>query len=421
MSGVQWADTAIWWHVYPLGFVGADQQGNQSGEVAHELSRVTAWLDDLLDLGCNGLLLGPVFASGSHGYDTVDHLRLDPRLGDDADADALFAACRERGIRVLLDGVFNHVGRGHPWWQEAVAAGPGSAAAARFATGPGSRSVDGLEVQVFEGHEGLVVLDHDHPEVVATVSDVMAHWLGRGVDGWRLDAAYAVPPAFWRTTVGPVRERFPGAWFVGEVIHGDYVRYVAESGLDSVTQYELWKAVRSSIEERNWFELAWALQRHDEFAAAFLPLTFVGNHDVTRVASAIGDPRHVGHAAAVLCFVAGSPAVYAGDERGLTGAKEERAGGDDAVRPEFPRDPGDWPRNELFHRHQEAISFRRRHPWLAHARVAASELSNESVLLTATGPGGERAELALNLSDEGVVLGGRPVPAHGWVLSPQPG
>jgi cyclomaltodextrinase len=123
----------------------------------------------------------------------------------------------------------------------------------------------------------------------------------------------------------------------------------------------------------------------------------------------------------VLCFVAGSPAVYAGDERGLTGTKEERAGGDDAVRPEFPRDPGDWPRTELFHRHQEAIAFRRRHPWLAHARVAASELTNDSVLLTATGPVGERAELALNLSDEPVVLAGRPVPAHGWVLWPRAG
>jgi len=129
MSGArQWADTAIWWHVYPLGFVGADTTTNPHGVVVHELPRVTAWLDDLLALGCNGLLLGPVFDSETHGYDTIDHLRIDPRLGDDADADALFAACRERGIRVLLDGVFNHVGRSHPWWREAVEAGPGSPA-----------------------------------------------------------------------------------------------------------------------------------------------------------------------------------------------------------------------------------------------------------------------------------------------------
>ncbi len=415
-AGPRWVDTAIWWHAYPLGFVGADTTANAHDEVSHELGRVTAWLDDLLDLGCNGLLLGPIFDSESHGYDTVDHLSIDPRLGDGTDAEALFRACRERGIRVLLDGVFNHVGRSHPWWQEAVAAGPGSPAAARFATGEGARPVDGLEVQVFEGHENLVVLDHEHSEVVSAVSDAMAHWLERGIDGWRLDAAYAVPPAFWRTTVGPLRERFPEAFFVGEVIHGDYVGYVEESGLDSVTQYELWKAIRSSIEERNWFELAWSLQRHDEFAEAFLPLTFVGNHDVTRLASAITDQRHVTHAVAVLFFVAGTPTVYAGDERGLTGTKEDRAGGDDAVRPEFPRSPRDWPPDEVYHRHQEAISFRRRNPWLARARVAASQLSNESVLLVATGPDGEHAELALNLSEEPVVLGGEPVAAHSWSL-----
>jgi cyclomaltodextrinase / maltogenic alpha-amylase / neopullulanase len=174
--------------------------------------------------------------------------------------------------------------------------------------------------------------------------------------------------------------------------------------------------VRNSIEERNWFELAWSLQRHDEFAAAFLPMTFIGNHDVTRVASAISDPRHVAHAVAVLFLVAGTPAVYSGDERGLTGIKEERAGGDDAVRPEFPRSPADWPRNEMFHRYQEAISFRRRNPWLAHARVTASQLSNESVLLTATGSGGERARLALNLSDKLVDLGGLEVQPHAWLL-----
>ncbi|MFL6154048.1 MAG: alpha-amylase family glycosyl hydrolase [Ornithinibacter sp.] len=415
-AGRRWVDTAIWWHAYPLGFVGADTTTNPHGAVTHQLGRITAWLDDLLDLGCNGLLLGPIFDSESHGYDTVDHLRVDPRLGDDADADALFRACRERGIRVLLDGVFNHVGRTHPWWREAMRAGPGSPAAARFATGAGSRTVDGLEVQVFEGHDSLVVLNHENAEVAAAVTDVMAHWLARGIDGWRLDAAYAVPAAFWRTTIGPLRERFPEAWFVGEVIHGDYVGYVEESGLDSVTQYELWKAIRSSIEERNWFELAWSLRRHDEFAEAFLPMTFVGNHDVTRLASAITDQRHVTHAVAVLLFVPGTPAVYAGDERGLRGTKEDRAGGDDAVRPEFPRSPGDWPRTEVFHRHQEAISFRRRNPWLARARVSTSQLVNESVLLTATGRDGEHAELALNLSDEPVVLGGEPVPAHSWAL-----
>lgn len=410
MNDRNWADSAIWWHAYPLGFVGADTTHNPHGSVAHTLPRLIGWLDELLALGANGLLLGPVFDSETHGYDTIDHRRIDPRLGDDADVDALIAACRQRGIRVLFDGVFNHVGRAHPWWREAVEAGPGSAAADRFAAG--DRVIDGLSVTAFEGHDALVTLNHENPKVRAMVQSAMVHWLERGIDGWRLDAAYAVAPEFWRAVIGPLRERFPAAWFVGEVIHGDYADYVAESGLDSVTQYELWQATRNSIQERNLFELDWTLQRHNEFSAAFLPMTFIGNHDVTRLASAIEDERHRGHALAVLMFVAGTPSIYAGDEHGLLGVKEERAGGDDAIRPAFPAQP--WPRNPVFHAHQAAIAFRRQHPWLAHATVTSAELANESALLVATGSEGQRAVLALNLSDAAVVLDGIRTDAHSW-------
>lgn len=409
-----WPQTALWWHVYPLGFVGADTTGNDlAGPVEHRLERITAWLDELVAIGLNGLLLGPVFASQTHGYDTVDHFRIDPRLGDDSDVDALIAACRERGIRVLLDGVFNHVGRDHPWWREAVEGGPDSAAAARFARGADAREVDGLPVDVFEGHDALVVLNHQHPEVIELVSGAMAHWLDRGVDGWRLDAAYAVPPLFWRSTIEPLRERFPDAWFVGEVIHGDYAQYVEESGLDSVTQYELWKALRSSLQERNLFELDWSLQRHNSFVEHFLPMTFLGNHDVTRIASAVDDERNHAAAIALLCFVSGAPSVYAGDERGLEAIKEERAGGDDAIRPEFPADPGDWPENAYSAAYRDAIAFRRQHPWLATARIRTEQLENTAALFIAEGGDGQRATLAVNLGDETLQLGGAEVAAHG--------
>ena len=409
-----WPQTALWWHVYPLGFVGADTAGAPlSSPVEHRLDRITAWLDELVALGLNGLLLGPIFASQTHGYDTVDHLRIDPRLGDDADFDALIAACRERGVRVLLDGVFNHVGREHPWWREAVEAGPDSGAAARFSRGADAREVDGLAVDVFEGHDSLVVLNHQHPEVVELVEVAMAHWLERGVDGWRLDAAYAVPPLFWRSTIDPLRERFPDSWFVGEVIHGDYDEYVRESGLDSVTQYELWKALRSSVQEQNLFELDWSLQRHNDFAEHFLPMTFLGNHDVTRIASAIDDERNHVIAIAMLFFFSGAPSVYAGDERGLEALKEERAGGDDDIRPEFPRDPKEWPENAYSQAHRDAIAFRRQHPWLATARIRTEELANTAALFIAEGSEGERALLAVNLGDDSVQLGGRSVEGHG--------
>ena len=161
----------------------------------------------------------------------------------------------------------------------------------------------------------------------------MAHWLGRGADGWRLDAAYAVPQQFWAAALPTVRERHPDAWFVGELIHGDYAAVVDAAGFDSATQYELWKAIWSSLNDGNFFELDWALQRHNEFLASFAPLTFIGNHDVTRIASRLENPDHLAHALVILLTVGGVPSVYAGDEFGFRGVKEERYGGDDAVRP----------------------------------------------------------------------------------------
>lgn len=395
-----WIDHAIWWHVYPLGFMGAPSAARTPDEpVQHRFAHLTAWLDYAVELGCNGLVLGPVFASASHGYDTIDHLRIDPRLGDDDDFDAFVEAARERGVRLVLDGVFNHVGRDHPRVVQALAEGPDSAAGGwlRWRTG-----IDGVgEPEVFEGHGALVALNHDNPDVADHVADVMTHWLARGVDGWRLDAVYAVPAAFWQRVLPPVRAAYPEAWVLGEMIHGDYAGYVAESGVDSVTQYELWKALWSSIVDLNLFELAWALQRHDAFAARFLPYTFVGNHDVTRLASTVTDSRHVTHALAVLFFVAGTPSVYAGDEQGFRGIKEERVGGDDAIRPAFPAAPSNlapdgWP---LYREHQRLIGFRRRYPWLAHARLEVVHVENERLVLAARSPEGERLVLTLNLGE----------------------
>src|SRR4051794_1006846 len=140
----------------------------------------------------------------------------------------------------------------------------------------------------------------------------MSHWLARGADGWRLDAAYAVAPAFWKAVTSRVRQVHPDAWIVGEVIHGDYAAIVADGGLDSVTEYELWKSIWGSLNDRNFFELSWTLGRHDGLVDSFVPLTFVGNHDVTRLPSKLDDVRHLPHALAVLFTVSGTPSIYAG-------------------------------------------------------------------------------------------------------------
>ena len=406
-----WSDQAIFWQVYPLGFTGAPPTAG-GAPVRHRLRGLEPWLDYAVELGCSGLMLGPIFASETHGYDTVDHFRIDPRLGDDADFDSLAGKARERGLRLVLDGVFNHVGRSF------------QADESWFARGP-----EGY--RVFEGHDRLVALDHEEPAVRRHVAAVLNHWLDRGAAGWRLDAAYAVPAEFWRSVLPEVRERHPDAWFAGEVIHGDYAGYVAASGLDSVTQYELWKAIWSSLNDRNLFELAWALERHGEMLATFAPLTFVGNHDVTRIATRLGDDRHLGHALAVLMTVGGVPSVYYGDEQAFRGLKEEREGGDDAVRPAFPGDPGGlapdgW---ETYRLHQRLIGLRRRHPWLVRARTTVEHLANETAVLR-TGAGGDEIVTLLNLGDRphrfpidtSRVTAAEPrdaddpalVPAHGW-------
>ena len=401
-----WPAHAIWWHVHPISFTGAEPTA-QAAPPAHRLGRIEAWLDYLVDLGANGLALGPVFASESHGYDTVDHFRIDPRLGTEEDFGHLAARCRERGVRLLLDGVFNHVGRGFPAFQDVLAHGRSSAYASWFvldfpADGR-DEGPDGVRYADFEGSRNLVALNHAEPAVQDYVTDVMRYWLDRGADGWRLDAAYAVPSAFWRTVTDRVRPDHPDAWLVGEFLHGDYVAAVRDGGLDSVTQYELWKAIWSSLNDRNFFELAWALGRHNEFAGAFLPMTFIGNHDVTRIASRLGDLRHLPHALAVLFTVAGSPSVYAGDEQAFRGVKYDRAGGDEEVRPAFPATPGDlapdgWPTYRL---HQDLIGLRRRHAWLARSRTEVLTLRNEALGYLARHPdGGPDLAVLLNLSDD---------------------
>lgn len=406
-----WVQHVMWWHVYPLGFVGAPIRPDAppaETTVEHRLGHLEAWLDHLVALGLNGLQLGPVFASATHGYDTIDHFRIDPRLGDDGDFDRLVAACRERGIRVLLDGVFNHVGRAHPAFLALEDQGRAAATAGLFRVHWDSWSPgEPVPADVFEGHDQLVALDHDADAVADLVVDVMTHWLERGIDGWRLDAAYAVPPAFWARVLPRVRERFPDAYFTGEVIHGDAAAIVRESTMDSLTQYELWQGIWHGLADRNCFELAHAIERHNALVRDFVPSTFIGNHDVTRIATAVG-PELVPHAMGVLATVAGTPSVYAGDELGFEARKEERLGGDDAVRPQFPAEPPSPDALEpaaahAYGVHASLLALRRRHAWLHRAQTDVVHLTNEAIVLR-TATDADRVITALNLADEQVEL-----------------
>jgi cyclomaltodextrinase / maltogenic alpha-amylase / neopullulanase len=406
ISVPNWVERTIWWQIYPLGFVGVEREASACAGVTHRFGHLVAWLDYAVNLGASGVLLGPIFASSTHGYDTIDHFQIDKRLGDGADFDDFIAAAHRRGLRVVLDGVFNHVGRDCPMFQRALAGGPAAPEAAWFRLTWPADPASGAEPDyaTFEGHRQLVALNHDEPAVADYVTRVMNHWLERGADGWRLDAAYAVPREFWRRVLPPVRARHPDAYIFGEVLHGDYAGFVRETGVDGVTQYELWKAIWSALNDRNFFELAWALQRHNAMLDSFVPQTFIGNHDVTRIASQLLNERHLPHALVLLMTCGGVPSIYAGDEQAFRGIKEHRPGGDDAVRPAFPATPADlapfgWPTYRL---HQELIGLRRRHPWLHRAKSRVSELHNTDLLFEAFHEG-NRLWVALNLADAAIV------------------
>ena len=422
-----WVRHAIAWHVFPLGAVGApalcppgdpDDASSPAGAMAaeHRLRRLIPWLDRLIELGCNVLMLGPVFHSMSHGYDTVDHMRLDPRLGTNEDLVALIEAAHARGVRVMLDGVFNHVGIDHPVFAALPQVGPDSRQASMFRlTWPGGPEAwtpgTAPDYERFEGQDWLPELNHSCEAVADLVTEVMTHWCERGVDGWRLDAAYAVDPAFWTRVLPRVRRAHPEVYVVGEVIHGDYAAIVAASGMDSVTQYELWQAIWHSLADANFYELDWTLGRNAELLETFVPWTFVGNHDTTRIASQLPDARRLPHALALLMTLPGTPAIYYGDEDGLRAVKEDRLGGDDAIRPELPASPEDRPAGPVRALHQALIGARRRLPWLHDAEVEALHLDNTvlSLRLRPRRPEGEGAEspeavLVLSLEESEVWL-----------------
>ncbi|WP_038604941.1 alpha-amylase family protein [Corynebacterium atypicum] len=357
-------DFAIWWQVYPLGACGAPVRDRSVNDAAPRLERLNGWLDYVQELGFSGLLLGPIFQSTAHGYDTLDHFRIDERLGDEATFKSFLEACHARGLDVILDGVFNHVGIEHPF----VAQG-----------GPVRRDAEGRPAQ-WEGDGTLAELDHDDPRTRKLVIEVMRYWLDRGISGWRLDVAYAVPPAFWADVIDEVHRTHPDAKFLGEMIHGDYAGFGLESHLDTVTQYELWKAIWSSIHDANFFELAHALGRHQEFSQRLRMQTFVGNHDVERIAERVGDAGSV-LAAAVLLTVPGLPSVYYGDEQAFRGGKGEGWAADDALRPALPESPEElaaagWWMHEVY---RSLIALRRRHAWLCDGELKVTHTENEAL------------------------------------------
>lgn len=331
-----WYDEAVFYHIYPLGLLGAPEH-NEHGEPVHRLSGLNEWISHMKDCGFSALYLGPCFSSGSHGYDTSDYRKVDERLGDNGDLKELVRMCHEEGIRVILDGVFNHTGREFFAFRDLRENREGS----RFVNWYcnvnfwGNNSYDdGFSYDNWGGHDLLPKLNMHEPEVRSYHFDTVRFWVSEfDIDGLRLDAADVLDRDFMRELrglAGSLKEDF---WLMGEVIHGEYNRWVNEGMLHSVTNYALHKALYSGHNDHNYFEIAHTIRRQRDMGLgdSVHLYDFVDNHDVDRIMSKLNDKRHYLPVHVLLYTLPGIPSVYYGSEFGLEGRKEN--GSDASLRP----------------------------------------------------------------------------------------
>ena len=329
MWNKHWARDAFFYHIYPLGLCGAaDAPNDHVSTPTPRLGQLWNWIGHLQALGVNALYLGPVFESTTHGYDTADYYQVDRRLGDNTLLAELVAALHAAGIRVILDAVFNHVGRDFWAFRDVLAHGAGSPYCGWFAGldfGGRSPYGDPFSYEGWQGHYDLVKLNVTHPDVRGHLLDAAESWIRDfAIDGLRLDAADCIDPAFLRDLATHTRRLRPDFWLVGEVVHGDYRAWANPETLDSVTNYECYKGLYSSHNDANYFEIAYALERQFGPHGLYvdLPLyNFADNHDVERVASSLHDPAHLYPLYGLLMTMPGVPSIYYGSEWGLTGRK----------------------------------------------------------------------------------------------------
>ncbi len=328
MMTPQWTRNAIFYHIYPLGLLGAPARNDVDQLAVNRLAGLDHWLDHIQNLGANAIYLGPVFQSTSHGYDTIDYMQVDRRLGENRDL-ALFAKnVHARGIRLVLDGVFNHVGRDFWAFKDLLAKDEKSEYREWFHNirfGERSPKGDPFNYDGWHGHYDLVKLNLSHPEVREYLLNAVRMWMADfEIDGLRLDAADCIDLAFLRDLRGFTQDIKDNFWLMGEVVHGDYREWANASTLHSVTNYECYKGLYSSLKERNYFEIAYGLNRQFGPEGIYKGIdlyNFVDNHDVDRVASKLGDSALLYPLYLLLFTMPGIPSIYYGSEWGIEGVK----------------------------------------------------------------------------------------------------
>lgn len=333
-----WAYETVFYQIYPLGFCGAPFEND--GIMTHRLRKIEEWIPHMKKLGIGGIYLSPVFESDTHGYNTRDYKKVDCRLGDNEDLKHLVKLLHENGIRVLLDGVFNHVGRGFFGFQDVLKKREHSPYLSWFHIALDGNSCynDGLWYEGWEGNYDLVKLNLHNPAVVDYLIACVKYWIDEfDIDGLRLDVAYCLTDEFVYRLRNEC-DRFKQDFFlVGEMLHGDYNQKMREGMLHSVTNYECYKGLHSSFNSMNLFEINHSLLR--QFGPENWTLyrgkhlwNFVDNHDVTRVASILNNPRHLPLIYGLMFGMPGIPCIYYGSE---WGTKADKTQGDPALRASF--------------------------------------------------------------------------------------
>ena len=328
-----WYDEAVFYHIYPLGLTGAPKQ-NDYGEPVHRLNTLLPWVDHIKEIGGSALYIGPLFESVGHGYETTDYKKLDSRLGTNEDLTAFVAYCHEQGIKVIFDGVFNHTGRDFFAFKDIQANRENSQYKDWYCNvnfWGNNEYNDGFSYDNWGGYNLLVKLNQKNPAVVDYICDVIRFWVSEfDVDGIRLDAADVLDFDFMKALRRTANEVKPDFWLMGEVIHGDYSRWVNGETLHSVTNYTLHKALYSGHNDHNYFEIAHTVRRLQNMGTLKL-YNFVDNHDVERIYTKLTNKAHFAPVHVLLYTLPGVPSIYYGSEFGIEGRKEY--GSDDSLRP----------------------------------------------------------------------------------------
>lgn len=330
-----WAYESIFYQIYPLGFCGAPFEND--GILEHRLQKINDWIPHMKKLGINAIYFSPLFESDTHGYNTRDYRMVDKRLGTNDDLKEVVQTLHENGIRVILDGVFNHVGRGFWAFQDVLQNRENSSYKNWFVLDFQGDSTynDGLWYEGWEGNYDLVKLNLGNEEVVVHILESVEYWIKEfDIDGLRLDVAYCLSPEFAKRLRSFCESKKQDFFLVGEMLHGDYNRLMADDMLHSATNYECYKGLHSSFNSLNMFEIIHSLLR--QFGSEHWTLyqnkhllSFVDNHDVTRVASILHDEKHLPLIYAMAFGMPGIPCVYYGSE---WGAKAQKSEGDPALR-----------------------------------------------------------------------------------------